>query len=56
MSFAYKQNYVFQKLKLNKDWWKNKDRKKWGFNRSGIELQTQIYSADISKTRGVVSK
>ena len=30
-----------KKLKLNKDWWKNKTREKWGFNRFGKEIQNK---------------
>ena len=41
LTIAYKQNFVLQKLKLNKDWWKNKDGEKWGFNRSDIETQNK---------------
>ena len=26
LTIAYKRNYILKKLKLNKDWWKNKDR------------------------------
>ena len=40
LAIAYKQNYVLKQLKFNKNWWKNKDREKWGFNRSDVEMQT----------------
>ena len=36
---AYKQNYELEKIKLNKDWWKIKDREKWGFDKSVSEIQ-----------------
>ena len=32
LAIAYQRNYVLKKLTLNKDWWKNKDREKRGFN------------------------
>ena len=41
LTIAYKQNYVLKKLKLNEDWWKNKDREKWGFNKFGMEIQNK---------------
>ena len=41
LTIAYERNYTLQKLKLNKDWWKNKDGEKWGFDRSGTEIQTK---------------
>ena len=39
LTIANKQSYILDKLKLNKTWWKNKDSKKWDFNKSGIEIQ-----------------
>ena len=55
LTIAYKRNYASQKLILNKNWWKNKDREKWGFNRS-VKNTKQIYNVDVSKIRGYVCK
>ena len=41
LTIAYKRIYVSQKLKVNRDWWKNKEKKKMGFDRSGKEIQSK---------------
>ena len=49
LTIAYKLNYVLQKLNLNKACRKNKDREKWGFDRSGIEIQNK--STDLAQAK-----
>ena len=54
-TIAYKRNYVLQKLSLNKAWWKNSNRGKWGFDSFGIEIQnksTVFISAVATVARG----
>ena len=41
LTIPYERNFVLKKLKLSEDWWKNKNREKWGLNKFGTEIHPQ---------------